>query len=132
MLGGLATRKLPSLSLLLIFAMVLIFMQNGWFIGVGLCSCCGSSCYYYTCPTEAQIEQGLWNKEAYEFLYCDDCFPSLNPHKHGISGSNQPENGTTSYWMDKGNNSYLAGSYEQAEESYAEAVKIDPSLMEGC
>lgn len=124
-------RKLQSLSLLLIFALALIFTQQGWVIGLGECSCCGSSCYYYTCPTEEQIEQGLWNKEISKFLYCDDCYPSLNPHKSSILASNQSTNGTAIYWMDKGNNSYLAGSYEQAEESYAEAVKLDPSLLEG-
>ncbi len=122
-------RKPQSLCLLLIFVLVLIFIQQGWVIGLGMCNCCGSSCY--TCPTEAQIEQGYWDKEISEFLYCDDCFPSLSPYKSSIPASNQPTNGTASYWMDKGNNSYLAGSYEPAEESYAEAVKLDPSLLEG-
>ncbi|MGA9098725.1 MAG: hypothetical protein WB392_07325, partial [Methanotrichaceae archaeon] len=93
-------RKPQSLCLLLIFVLVLIFIQQGWVIGLGMCNCCGSSCY--TCPTEAQIEQGYWDKEISEFLYCDDCFPSLSPYKSSIPASNQPTNGTASYWMDKG------------------------------
>lgn len=126
MLGGLAIRKSNSLSLLLIFALSLIILEQGWVIELGRCSCCSS-----ICPNEQRIEQSLWNREVYEFLYSDDCFQSLNSIHSGILASDRPANGTANYWLNRGNSSYLAGSYEQAEESYAQALKLDPSLLEG-
>lgn len=127
MLGGLAIRKSKSLSLLLIFALGFIILEQGWVIELGRCSCCIS-----ICPNKEKIEQSIWNKEAYEFLYCDDCFQSLNPHNLGVLASGQqPATGTANNWLSRGNSSYLAGSYEQAAESYAEALKLDPSLLEG-
>ena len=122
-------RKHQSLSLLLIFALAWIFIGQGWVIGLGTCDYCGSSCY--PCPNEALREQHLWNIEISNFLRCEDCYPSLDPNNHKITTSNQPINGTASYWLDKGNSSYLTGSYEQAETSYAEAVKLGPSLLVG-
>ena len=45
--------------------------------------------------------------------------------------SNQTNvNGTSDHWLSEGNKFYLAGSYEQAAASYAEAVKLDPYLSE--
>ncbi|MFB3763635.1 MAG: tetratricopeptide repeat protein [Methanotrichaceae archaeon] len=129
MLGGLAIRKHRVLSPLLIFVLAWIFIGQSWVIGLGICNCCGSSCY--PCPNRALIEQHIWNKEISNFLSCDDCYSSINPGYARTPEINQPINGTASYWLDKGNNSYLAGSYEEAEESYARAVDIDPSLMEG-
>ena len=123
--GGLAIRKSRSQSLLMIFVVGLMIAEQGCIIDLGRSSCCSSSC-----PRE-RMEQSLWNKEAYEFLYCDDCFPTLSPINSSISSSNQPINGTANYWLNKGNSSYLAGFYEQAEESYAAALKLNPSLVEG-
>ena len=40
-------------------------------------------------------------------------------------------NGNSAYWLSEANVSYLTGSYEQAAESYAKAVNIDPSLSVG-
>ena len=40
-------------------------------------------------------------------------------------------NNSAIYWLNEGNMSYLAGSYEQAALSYANAVGLDPSLSEG-
>jgi tetratricopeptide (TPR) repeat protein len=40
-------------------------------------------------------------------------------------------NGNVTYWLNEANVSYLTGSYEQAAESYAKAVNLDPSLSEG-
>jgi len=40
-------------------------------------------------------------------------------------------NDSATYWLNEANVSYLTGSYEQAAESYAKAVNLDPSLSEG-
>lgn len=131
MLGGLAIRKPQSVSSLLAFALACIFLEQGWVIGLGTCNCCycgssGSPCY-----DPALIEQGMWYKEISEFLSCDDCYQRLDHYSSSAPSYNQTMNGTASYWMDKGNRSYLAGSFDVAEESYAQAVKLDPSLLEG-
>ncbi len=126
MLGGLAMRKSKGLSLALMLALCMIVIGQGWVIELGRCSCCSSSC-----PNKEKIEQSLWNREVYEFLYCDDCFQSLHPVTSTAPAPYEPANGTADYWLIKGNSSYLAGSYEQAEEAYAEALKLDPSLLEG-
>ena len=55
----------------------------------------------------------------------------------GASASNAPAydqntgNNSAVYWLNEGNVSYLAGSYEQAAQSYAKALNLDPSLSEG-
>jgi tetratricopeptide (TPR) repeat protein len=108
-----------------------MLLEPYWFISPGMCSCCGS--IYSTCPDEATIQQHLWNKEIYDFLYCDDCYPTFVPYKNSVPApvSSRPINGTASYWLDSGNKFYLAGSYEQAEAAYANAVMLDPSLLDG-
>jgi tetratricopeptide (TPR) repeat protein len=118
-------------SLLLIFALAWVLLEPYWFINLGMCSCCTSS--YSTCPDEAKIEQHLWDKEIYNFLYCDNCYQTFTHYKNDIHApaSNQSIYGTANYWLDSGNRLYLAGSYEQAQAAYANAVKLDPSLLDG-
>ncbi len=42
-----------------------------------------------------------------------------------------PIDGASSYWLDRGNSSYLAGSYDMPKNPPAEVVKLDPYLLEG-
>ena len=53
--------------------------------------------------------------------------PSYNtPAYHQSTG-----NGSAIFWLNEANVSYLAGSYQQAAESYARAVDLDSSLSQG-
>jgi tetratricopeptide (TPR) repeat protein len=57
---------------------------------------------------------------------------TCNTPKHDTSAYNQSVgNGSATYWLNEGNVSYLTGSYDQAAESYAKAVNLDPSLSVG-
>ena len=54
---------------------------------------------------------------------------------YSAPSNNAPANnqsmGSASYWLNEANVSYLTGSYEQAAESYAKAVNLDPFLKSG-
>jgi tetratricopeptide (TPR) repeat protein len=69
-------------------------------------------------------------KEAFNFLYCDCCYQGPWPYYNQEPASNVNTNGTSDHWLNEGNRLYLAGSYEQAAASYAEAVKLNPDLSE--
>lgn len=132
-------KRPEALSLLLIVAVVGIFMAPAW----ATCSGCGCYTWY---PTEAEKQQFLWMKEAACFLYSDDCcYATVAPHyvsttaglSASISASTSASvlqpfgNDTAEYYLNKANEFYLTGSYEQAAELYAKAVEIDPSLQNG-
>ena len=50
------------------------------------------------------------------------------PSNNTFQYNQRAGNGSATYWLNEANVSYLAGSYEQAAESYAEAINLDPSL----
>jgi tetratricopeptide (TPR) repeat protein len=110
----------------------------GLFIGSAIMTASASwGCYGYGCnyPTSAQVQQHLWDIEAYRFLYCDQCYSSYVPiyptYQYITPTSSQIlENGTSQYWQAKGDELYLAGSYEKAAAAYSEAVKLDPYLAD--
>jgi len=91
-------------------------------------------CYGYGCnyPTSAQVQQHFWDIEAYRFLYCDQCYsPFIPTYQYLTPTSSQIlENGTSGYWQSKGDEQYLAGSYEKAAAAYSEALKLDPYLAD--
>ncbi|MCJ7445314.1 MAG: tetratricopeptide repeat protein [Methanotrichaceae archaeon] len=67
-----------------------------------------------------------WYAEAYCFLYKDCC---CMPYSYGTLAVYQmPSNGTADNWLNEANRLYLAGYYEEAATSYANAVRNDPSL----
>jgi len=130
-------RTIHRLSLLVILALTFMFMEPGWITSLGSCGYDYYSPYYYP-PSQADIEQHMWNIDAYRFLYCDD----EGYYPYGVSGYNQLShsapaynqsigNGNATYWLNEANVSYLTGSYEQAAESYAEAMNLDPSISLG-
>ncbi|VVB69258.1 Tetratricopeptide repeat protein [uncultured archaeon] len=96
---------------------------------LGTCSYCG----WGNCPTLTERQQQcLWEKEVFNFLYCDCCDPGWWPYSYRTPSSSQSTaEGTASYWLNEGNGFYLAGSYEKAAASYAEALKLNPYLSEG-
>ena len=137
-------KKIHRLSLLLIFSLACLFTEPAWFTSLGSCG------YYwpYYPPSQADYEQHMWNIQAYNFLNYDDegyspyGVPANNAPISGTPAYNTPTfntpannqslgNGNATYWLNEANVSYLTGSYEQAAESYAKTVNLDPSLSEG-
>ena len=106
----------------LFFLLILAMAWTGfvWFTDLGNCDCQGSC--------DRGWEQREWYAEAYNFLYKDCC---CMPYGYYMPTSYQPIiNDTAYYWLNEANKLYLAGNYEQAVISYANAVKLDPILSE--
>jgi tetratricopeptide (TPR) repeat protein len=86
---------------------------------------------YY--PGLPDVEQHMWYKDAYSFLYCDD---GAN-YPYGVPGNNASpynqnmDNGTPKYWLGDASRLYLIGSYENSANSYARAINLDPSSSMG-
>lgn len=130
-------RTIHRLLLLVILALTFIFAEPLWVTSLGSCGY-GPYWPYYHPPTQAEIEQYMWNIEAYRFLHCDD----EGYYPYGVSTQSQLRysapaselstvNDSAAHWLEEANVSYLTGSYEQAAESYAQAVNLDPSLSVG-
>ncbi len=116
----------------LIFSLAWIFIGVNGFVGVAMCEG-----LYSGVPLG---EQATWDYNVYKFL--DECgqgpYQAFEPDVAGMKVSNQTptydqtaSDGTANFWLNQGNRLYLAGSYSQAEASYANAVKLDPYLLEG-
>jgi len=115
--------------LFLIAALAWMILEPALVTSLGTCSYCG----WGNCPSlTVRQQQCLWEKEAFNFLYCDCCYQGWGPYYYQIPSSSQSAvNGTASYWLNEGNGFYLVGSYEQAAASYAQALKLNPYLSEG-
>ena len=115
------------LALLVFMALILVFTYPTLVAGQG--------CYPYnsslpsSCLAIPYLEQHLWKTDASYFLNDYDPYgvPAYSAPSHNAPANNQ----SASYWLNEANVSYLTGSYEQAAESYAKAVNIDPSLKSG-
>ena len=133
------------LSLLLIFSLACLFMEPAQVAGQGWC---GYGYNWLYPPSQADFEQHIWNNQAYRFLnYGDEGYypygvpaynaPTYNTPANKTFAYNTPAynqsagNGNATYWLNEANVFYLTGSYEQAAESYAKAVNLDPSLSKG-
>jgi len=129
MLGGLAVSRHQRVYLFLIAALAWMILEPALVTSLGTCSYCG----WGNCPSlTVRQQQCLWEKEAFNFLYCDCCYQGWGPYYYQIPSSSQSAvNGTASYWLNEGNGFYLVGSYEQAAASYAQALKLNPYLSEG-
>lgn len=122
-------RRPQRVSLLLIAALAWMILEPALVTSLGTCSYCGWG--DYPTLTERQ-QQCLWEKEVFNFLYCDCCYQGLGPYYYQIPSSSQSTvEGTAGYWLNEGNGFYLAGSYEQAAASYAEALKLNVYLSDG-
>ena len=120
--------KIPeTMRLLLIAALTWIILGPALVISSGTCDYCWGDNYL---STDAE-QQRIWMKEAFNFLYCDCCYQGFLPYYNQKLASDQTNvNGTSDHWLSEGNRFYLAGSFEQAAASYAEAVKLNPYLSE--
>ena len=97
---------------------------------LGMWDCYGS---YYPKLTP-EMEEYMWYRDAYYFLHSDDdgyFYPNVMP-TYNVPAYNQNIGSSTArYWLDDANRLYLVGSYDKAAESYARAVNLDPSLLDG-
>jgi tetratricopeptide (TPR) repeat protein len=124
-------KKNHRLPLLLICSMACLLMEPVCVTSLGSC---GYYWPYY--PTQASYEQCIWDIHTYRFLNYDDegyypyGVPVNNELTYSTPAYNQSE-GSATNWLNEANVSYLTGSYEQAAESYAKAVNLDPSLSKG-
>jgi tetratricopeptide (TPR) repeat protein len=94
----------------------------------------GVRCDDWPSPIQAASDEAGWRSDSYYFLNYDNCdnVNSVCGANNGTHPFNHPiGNGTADYWLSDANRLYLTGSYEQAAESYAKAVNLDPSLSEG-
>jgi tetratricopeptide (TPR) repeat protein len=135
-------RIVHRLSLFVVLALTFIFTEPAWITSQGSCGYGYNSPYYYP-PSQADIEQHMWDIEAYNFLNYDEegyypygvpayNAPTYNTLTHNTLAYNQSiGNGSATYYLNIANVSYLTGSYEQAAEPYAKAVNLDPSLKNG-
>lgn len=125
-------KKSEGWSLLLNATLAGLFISSATMVASASWGCYGDGCNY---PTSVQVQQHLWDIEAYRFLYCDQCYSSYVPvyptYQYLTPTASQIlENGTSQYWQSKGDELYLAGFYEKAAAAYSEAVKLDPYLAD--
>ena len=131
-------RTIHRLSLLVILALTCLFMEHAWVTGQGWYGYDYNSPYYYP-PSQGEYEQHMWNMQTYYFLNDYDPYggsaynaPTYNSPANNMPAYNQSVgNDNATYWFNEANVSYLTGSYEQAAESYAKALNLDPSLSKG-
>jgi tetratricopeptide (TPR) repeat protein len=130
------------LPLIIIIALVVIFLTPSWIAAQGIEDCRNSDCYS---SRISEWQQRLWYADIYNFLYGDcECYYAnhgvYNPYAGATpaaSADNAPTNSVKTVGedatslMDEANVFYLTGSYEQAAESYAKVVNIDPTLSKG-
>jgi len=135
------------LPLILIIALVVIFLTLPWITAQGSEDCFRSNCH----SSRSEWQQRLWYADIYNFLYGDcECYyanhgvynPPYAGETPGASASNALADSTNASssntagedaasLLDKANVLYLTGSYEQAAQSYAKAVNLDPTLSKG-
>jgi tetratricopeptide (TPR) repeat protein len=130
------------LPLIIIVALVVIFMTASWITAQGIEDCHNSNCHS---SRITEWQQRLWYADIYNFLYGDcECYYAnhgvYNPYAGATPAApatNAPANSEKTVGqdaaslMDEANVFYLTGSYEQAAQSYAKAVNIDPTLSKG-
>ena len=81
--------------------------------------------YNQTAYNQAAYSQAAYNQAAY------------NQAAYNQAAYNQPiynqtaYNSSAGYWLNEGNALYLAGYYDRAASAYSNAVKLNPSLLDG-
>jgi len=120
-------KRFETRSLLLIAALAWIILEPTLVTSTGTCDYCWEDNYLST----AAEQQNIWMKEAFNFLYCDCCYQGFGPYYNQPASIQTNTNGTSDHWLNEGNRFYLAGSYDEAATSYADAVKLNPYLSEG-
>jgi len=140
-------------SLLLIAALAWTILEPALVTSFGTCDYCGWDDYHTLSERE---QQHIWMREAFDFLYGDCYYWGFQPYYYSVPyysqvpnyyqasnyyqapyynqipiASRPAGNNTAEYWLNEGDGFYLAGSYDQAAASYAEAVKLNPYLPDG-
>jgi len=131
-----------NLPLILIIALVVIFLTPSWITAQGIEDCHNPNCH----TSRSEWQQRLWYADIYNFLYGNcECYlaqhgayyPPYAGEIYCTPTNNEPTSGLSTIsesatkMLGEANVFYLTGSYEQAAESYAKAVNIDPALSEG-
>lgn len=131
-----------NLPLILIIALVVIFLTPSWITAQGIEDCHNPNCH----TSRSEWQQRLWYADIYNFLYGDcECYyashglycPPYATETPDAPASNAPASDSNTAGedaaslLDKANVFYLTGSYEQAAQSYAKAVNLDPTLSKG-
>lgn len=125
-----------KLPLLIIVALAVTFLMPSGITAQGIDNYYGS----HHQSLRSEWEQRMWYADIYNFLY-GNCefhnYPSYYGEANNPAANNAPaysvntadENATK--LLDEANVFYLTGSYQQAAETYAKAVNINPALSEG-
>lgn len=121
---------------------MVIFLTPSWITAYGIGDCHNLNCHS---SRISEWQQRLWYADIYNFLYGDcECYYAshgvIDPYAGSTPAASVDNARTNSVktsgedaasLMDEANVFYLTGSYEQAAESYAKAVNIDPTLSKG-
>ena len=131
-----------KLPLLIVVALAMTFLVSPWVTAQGIDDY--FELHYH--PSMSEWEQRMWYAEIYNFFYgnceshfapCSEYYPSNARDTYNTSANSAPVSGlnaaseNVTILLDEANVFYLTGSYEQAAESYAKAVNIDPDQSEG-
>jgi tetratricopeptide (TPR) repeat protein len=127
---GWKIRRTEGRALLILPALAIVFVALFIAAASGYCGPCDTCC---NGSAREQAEQRHWTVEAYRFLYSDQYYTAFatayQAHKSipapAQNRSQSLEEGTFQYWLAKGNEQYIAGSYEGAVAAYGEALKLD-------
>ena len=110
-------RTIHRLSLLVILALTCIFTEPAWVTGQGW-SGYGYDWPYYYPPSQAYIEQSMWDTQAYYFLSDYDPYsgsvsqprysaPAYNIPTYRVAYSTPPSYNTPAYNQSTGNGSAI-------------------------
>ncbi len=127
---GWKIRRTEGRALLILPALAIVFVALFIAAASGYCGPCDTCC---NGSAREQAEQRHWTVEAYRFLYSDQYYTPFAAAYQAYQSIPAPaqnrsqslEEGTFQYWLAKGNEQYIAGSYEGAVAAYGEALKLD-------
>ncbi|OPY52723.1 MAG: Tetratricopeptide repeat protein [Methanosaeta sp. PtaU1.Bin060] len=118
-------------SLLLVLALVLIFAEPIMATCPGCYGCADCDGWYF--PSLADLQQYRWYGEVDFFIhdYGEGSLWSPDTYAYAYPAINQSSGESAYKWLSEGDRYFLAGSYDQAAEAYAKAMKLNPFLPVG-
>jgi tetratricopeptide (TPR) repeat protein len=141
---------IPRLSLLAIFALILVFADPILVAGQGWCGCDGGYNWLHGNPALGGSEQSIWESDTNCFLSdSDSCCSSVytqpqngtNTYNATTAGSSIAPaytssynalynksivNGNATYWLNLGNSLYKSGRYRDALDAYNALLNLEP------